>query len=1033
MNFRRALIFAFAIFSLICASCSDMTQDAPFVLPIVGGATSGGSDGSDGIAVSDGGSGGTVPVALRYISVKGIVYADGAFPEEIAALVSKKISAEGAGISKSAFPQPGVSDLQGFTYKITAVKVGDESVFYEAEQSDISVSDAGLVSYGVNVPVFDATVQYKIKCEAYLEAAMTSLALKGQSAKFAISRDDQAASVDTPLHAIQESGGLGSVKLSVALASGLESSIDSATMTIEGLAPVTGSFSDSAFTFASAGFAVPCGAHSARFSFKNGSEEVYAFWQIVNVYKNLETKIWLQNGAEPYFTTTADASGKKSTACSLNAVMLESWKISEFFVDATRSDDPSDPNYTTQSGTFINPCLTFDGAVSKLVDPSKDYTIFINGTVKGAQSLPDTIQANSLLICGNNGQGVLDGNFAAAQDGGSTLAINAALKVTLQNIKIKGGKTNGSGGGIFVGGDATLVLCDGVEIEDNLARTKGGGIYMDPLASIEISGNVKVFGNTNGASTPKASNIYLPDDVTITVNGALKSGSGSAVKNSKIGVSSQTAPTIAKPVPVTSGYGWKTGGANAGVPPGRYFVGDTAGVTYNSNNGEAILGVAGGKLTEQTFNGLKIYIDKNWIKASAANKKINFSAKLVEDDEAIQSGTEAGQIQYSCELLYKGEKVPAKYYNYTAGADYVTLDASLPQDLYTINVYGTYEGNVYCSGFDVAFIDAPDITASLQSTPKLLPENATGRAPSDLVRYVLFGDYPQTIKDASVAIYEMVSTEYVGRTFYYGSDGAWYVKCLENGYSDSFKYSNGTWIVKKTSNRYSYFKLEPIKWLLLANDFDHDGDPATPGKWLLHSDACLDVCPYFYYTNSAALRTIGGNQVQPYNYEYSQTRAFFNGLSYINYLGEESEEYVGRGFLQSAFDASAQALIATTKVDNSLESTGQAPTEDNPLDWYSCNDTDDKVFTWCVRDLTAYYNTGRLTYNSSRTPVLSDYSLANYVNPYQKYVWFRSAYTRKYTNDVRNYIFACNDGSSSYALSLTLSVGIAPMVCVDPQ
>ena len=45
MNFRRALIFAFAIFSLICASCSDMTQDAPFVLPIVGGATSGGGYG----------------------------------------------------------------------------------------------------------------------------------------------------------------------------------------------------------------------------------------------------------------------------------------------------------------------------------------------------------------------------------------------------------------------------------------------------------------------------------------------------------------------------------------------------------------------------------------------------------------------------------------------------------------------------------------------------------------------------------------------------------------------------------------------------------------------------------------------------------------------------------------------------------------------------------------------------------------------------------------------------------------------------
>ncbi|MBP5447546.1 MAG: hypothetical protein J6X95_05530 [Treponema sp.] len=94
MNFRRPLIFAFTIFSLLCASCSDLAQDAS----ILGLTGSGGNSGGIGETAA----------AQKYASVTGTAFASGAFPEEIAARVSGTAGGAkakgGAEISKSAFP-----------------------------------------------------------------------------------------------------------------------------------------------------------------------------------------------------------------------------------------------------------------------------------------------------------------------------------------------------------------------------------------------------------------------------------------------------------------------------------------------------------------------------------------------------------------------------------------------------------------------------------------------------------------------------------------------------------------------------------------------------------------------------------------------------------------------------------------------------------------------------------------------------------------------------------------------------------------
>ncbi len=503
---KRSIIFllTFAIFSFVFASCSDLARDA-----------SAGGLGLTGSGGNSGGSGGTA-AAQKYASVAGTAFASGAFPEELAAALNK-IPASSAGmtnspaISKSAFPQMAGADLQGFAYKFTAVKVGDESVYYEAAQDDISVSAEGLVSFGVNIPVLDAAVQYKIVCEAYLDAEKTKPVLKGESQKFEIGRESQTASASVPLGAIQESGCMGSVELLVALESGAESAIDSATMTISGLSSIAGVLSGSEYKFSSDANAVPCGARSARFSFKKGSQEVYAFTQIVNVYQNLETKTWVQNGAEPYFNTTVGADGKKTTACRLTSALLESWTLTDFFVDPSRSSDPTKPNYTSQSGTFINPCLTFDGALSKLVDKNKDYTIFINGTLIGAQAVPSTLKsdgsgetnARSLTISGKNSDPVVDilsGGFTQSHKG-TTLTIATAVPITIKNITITGGYAQTNGGGIAIKGTSTVTpsvtLSDGAMVVGNAAATSGGGVYVEK-AYLYMNGTAKVGGTDSG-------------------------------------------------------------------------------------------------------------------------------------------------------------------------------------------------------------------------------------------------------------------------------------------------------------------------------------------------------------------------------------------------------------------------------------------------------------------------------------------------------------------------------------------------------
>lgn len=172
--------------------------------------------------------------------------------------------------------------------------------------------------------------------------------------------------------------------------------------------------------------------------------------------------------------------------------------IAPFYVSETGDDETGD-------GSSRKPFATIAKAVSKMTS-SVDYTIYVDGTLTGAQTIAktDSINATSITLCGLNGldeennnepKDVLNGG-----SDGTTLTIDAA-KVTIKNLKITGGYAE-NGGGINASNWANLTIQDGTLIAENTATKSGGGIYSNlsyfTMAGGEISGN-SVTGSADGA------------------------------------------------------------------------------------------------------------------------------------------------------------------------------------------------------------------------------------------------------------------------------------------------------------------------------------------------------------------------------------------------------------------------------------------------------------------------------------------------------------------------------------------------------
>ena len=303
-------------------------------------------------------------------------------------------------------------------------------------------------------------------------------------------------------------------------------------------------------------------------------------------------------------------------------------------------------------------------------------------------------------------------------------------------------------------------------------------------------------------------------------------------------------------------------------------------------------------------------------------------------------------------------------------------------------------------------------------TVKVLPAGTDGTA-GTAATYVEFGDWPQSVlpSDSTVTVDETKEVIMGANTYYLGSDGNYYTKCTEkaHGTGDEYKYHDGT--QPGTGARTTrYFKVEPIKWRVLTDNYS--------GKKLLLAENILTAkVPYYKYNNYAFRRTVGSDtDIYHGSYKYSQIRAYLNGLDYY-YDTSSTEttkktEYTGKGFLQTAFTQSAQALIVETDVDIGKETT-------------------DKIFL-LSREEVSNRDYGFAAYNSrgegnTRIRFPTDYAKANYA--YQSWqngeggIWWLRGPGYSYDNTA-NFV-TCDGGADNGSNANNTLSSVVPALSIS--
>lgn len=307
----------------------------------------------------------------------------------------------------------------------------------------------------------------------------------------------------------------------------------------------------------------------------------------------------------------------------------------------------------------------------------------------------------------------------------------------------------------------------------------------------------------------------------------------------------------------------------------------------------------------------------------------------------------------------------------------------------------------------------------------VLPFGTIGSAgPSNntTITYVEFGSWPQTKKTDNTITMSTTTSTVNGWTVYTGSDSKYYV--LEGG---------------------NYYKIEPIRWRILTDSYDHDANNTTSGKKLLLAEKIL--IPLKYYDNSNA-RTIGTTEVNPNNYEHSKIRAYLNGRSYTLDTGEDSSFSSNNCFLKFAFTDTEQNAIATTKVVNNAVS---ANPDVNESPWNSGNNpyasnkmTEDKLFLLSEQEVTksnyqfaAYnsYDSTPVVYGTGNKRIRLTTDYAKDKGAWQSslpglggFWWLRSP-----SYDSNNYSRGVNDnGSANSDDVVTSSIGgVVPALCLN--
>lgn len=267
---------------------------------------------------------------------------------------------------------------------------------------------------------------------------------------------------------------------------------------------------------------VPAGTYLAIMKFYNSTTvssstevAVNSAVQHISVYSEMTTNLWFIGGKK-HGTAEADGTFKPF------ALELTKYDFTELYVCGTdgggESDGkrsfyvssnfgPSVPDASDASGdgSMAKPFATVQKAVDTIAasgDTTKKYTIYVDGTVEPTYADTDLSDETFISIKGTTpsnldltikglsavSKAVLNAKQKDRRYGRVLTSKNTSL--TLENLKITGGKVNNSGGIYIISGNLTLKKC---AVTKNESSDGGGGIQFDGenliVEDSEISGN----------------------------------------------------------------------------------------------------------------------------------------------------------------------------------------------------------------------------------------------------------------------------------------------------------------------------------------------------------------------------------------------------------------------------------------------------------------------------------------------------------------------------------------------------------------
>ena len=302
----------------------------------------------------------------------------------------------------------------------------------------------------------------------------------------------------------------------------------------------------------------------------------------------------------------------------------------------------------------------------------------------------------------------------------------------------------------------------------------------------------------------------------------------------------------------------------------------------------------------------------------------------------LESTCSSHKVFLMCELcdnMIVTEKEPVKPHEYQA---VVTRATCLTQG------YITYTCNKCGYSFDDDYTDALEhsLINGVCEYCEYVRCDKNG-IPDENGNYILFGEYPQTIKSHAVTITEVKDD----RGYYLGSDGCYYAKVEANPGGYNIRFSDDSFLF---SGVIYYFKVEPIRWRILSEDGE---------KAFVFCDSLIASMAYqsdYYVLDNQYYTTANNAPEGTYanNYKYSTIRSWLNNQ-----------------FYNTAFSSLAKEIILTTIVDNSDISTGYT---NNP---YICEDTYDKVFLPSYVEVTNRSYGFSSGFDVDRMKKMSDYSI----------------------------------------------------------